>query len=65
VTIPRIRSERPAFDLKFPEVAAAEAAYIESEGAMARALGPAHREPVSEADLRADDRGTSGRPEGI
>jgi cytochrome c oxidase subunit 1 len=65
VTIPRIRSERPAFDLKFPEVAAAEAAYIEQEGAMARALGPAHREPVSEADLRADDRGTSGRPKGI
>ena len=65
VTIPRIRSERPAFDLKFPEVAAAEAAYIEREGAMSRALGPAHREPVSEADLRADDRGTSGRPEGI
>jgi hypothetical protein len=32
---------------------------------MARALGPAHREPVSEADLRADDRGTSGRPKGI
>jgi cytochrome c oxidase subunit 1 len=65
--IPRIRSERPAFDLKFPEIAAAEAAYIEQEsgGVLTKTLGPADRDPVSESELREDDRGTSGRPEGI
>jgi cytochrome c oxidase subunit 1 len=65
--IPRIRSERPAFDVKFPEVAAAEAAYIaqESGGVLTKTLGPADREPVSEGELREDDRGTSGRPEGV
>jgi cytochrome c oxidase subunit 1 len=43
--IPRIRSERPAFDLKFPEVAAAEQD-TQVGGVLVGALGPADREPV-------------------
>jgi cytochrome c oxidase subunit 1 len=65
--IPRIRSERPAFDLKFPEVAAAEAAYLEQESGdvLTKTLGPADREPVTEDELRSDDDGSSGRPQGV
>jgi cytochrome c oxidase subunit 1 len=65
--IPRIRSERPAFDLKFPEVAAAEAAYLEQESGdvLTKTLGPADREAVTEDELRSDDSGSSGRPQGV
>jgi cytochrome c oxidase subunit I len=64
--MPRIRSERPAFDLKFPEVAAAELAFEQQEaGLLTKTLGPADREPVSEQELRASDDGRSGRPEEV
>ena len=65
-SIPRIRSERPAFDLKFPEVAAAEHGYHQDKaGVLTKTLGPADREPITEAELRADDRGQSGRPKDV
>jgi len=65
-TIPRIRSERPAFDLKFPEVAAAEEAFEKQEaGLLTRSLGPADRDEVTESEMRAADGGQTGRPEGV
>jgi cytochrome c oxidase subunit I len=64
--MPRIRSERPAFDLKFPEIAAAEVGYHQDKaGMLTKTLGPADREPVTESELRSDDDGSSGRPKGV
>jgi cytochrome c oxidase subunit 1 len=65
-SIPRIRSERPAFDLKFPEVAAAEHGFHQDKaGVLTKTLGPADREPVTEGELRASDQGQTGRPEDV
>jgi len=64
--IPRIRSERPAFDLKFPEIAAAEHGYHQDRaGVLTKTFGPADREPVTEEELRSKDDGHSGRPKDV
>jgi cytochrome c oxidase subunit 1 len=64
--IPRIRSERPAFDLKFPELAAAEHGFHQDNaGVLTKTLGPADREPVTEGELRASDSGQTGRPKDV
>ena len=64
--IPRIRSERPAFDIKFPEVAAAEHGYQQDKaGVLTKTLGPADREPVTESESRSKDDGTTGRPKDV
>ena len=64
--IPRIRSERPAFDLKFPELAAAEHGFQQDNaGVLTKTLGPADREPVTEGELRASDSGQTGRPKDV
>ena len=63
-TMPRIRSERPAFDLKFPEIAAAEHGFHQDkQGLLVKTLGPADREPVDQGDVAVKDPRDAGRPE--
>ncbi|WP_240760193.1 cytochrome c oxidase subunit I [Phytoactinopolyspora endophytica] len=53
-SLPRIRSERPAFDLKFPEAAAQSQVKPTDGGALVQVLGPADVDQVDE-DGRTDD----------
>jgi cytochrome c oxidase subunit 1 len=64
-SLPRIRSERPAFDLKYPEAAAASQVKPVHGGALLEVLGPADVNQAGEAgapDVQdiADDEGEEG-----
>jgi cytochrome c oxidase subunit I len=62
--IPRIRSERPAFDVKYPEIAAAEPAFHQDDaGLLTATLGPADREPTRPEEVGVQDPEQTGRAE--